>query len=109
MRQIVLSAPGEFVEREASEPVLSAGEAIVRIHKVGVCGSDFHAFAGRHPIYTYPRVLGHELAGEVIAVSENQFGISVGDRCAVEPYISCGKCKPCKMGRTNCCEQLRVI
>jgi len=53
--------------------------------------------------------LGHELAGEVVEVEVNDFGICVGDRCAIEPYISCGKCKPCKAGRTNCCEQLRVI
>lgn len=109
MKQIVLRGPGEFAEREASAPELSPGEAIVRIRKVGVCGSDFHAFAGRHPAYTYPRVLGHELAGEVVEVATNNFGIRAGDQCAIEPYISCGKCPPCKAGRTNCCEQLRVI
>ncbi len=109
MRQIVLRGPGEFIEREASVPALVAGEAIVRIRKVGVCGSDFHAFAGRHPAYTYPRVLGHELAGEVVEIGANEFGIRLGDHCAVEPYISCGKCPPCKAGRTNCCENLRVI
>jgi 2-desacetyl-2-hydroxyethyl bacteriochlorophyllide A dehydrogenase len=54
-------------------------------------------------------VLGHELAGEVIEIGANDFGIRVGDQCAVEPYISCGKCQPCRAGRTNCCEQLRVI
>ena len=109
MRQIVLRGPGEFVEREVSVPKLSPGEAIVRIRRVGVCGSDFHAFAGRHPAYTYPRVIGHELAGDVVEVGENDFGISTGDRCAIEPYISCGKCQACMAGRTNCCEQLRVI
>lgn len=109
MRQIVLQSPGEFVKREASVPILAPGEAVVRVRKVGVCGSDFHAFAGRHPVYTYPRVLGHELAGEVVEVGANDFGISLGDRCAIEPYISCGKCRACKAGRTNCCERLRVI
>jgi 2-desacetyl-2-hydroxyethyl bacteriochlorophyllide A dehydrogenase len=109
MRQIVLRGPGEFMAREASVPLLAPGEAIVRIRKVGVCGSDFHAFAGRHPVYTYPRILGHELAGEVVEVDVNDFGICVGDRCAIEPYLSCGECKPCKAGRTNCCEQLRVL
>jgi len=109
MRQIVLRGPGEFIERETSIPSLVPGEAIVRIRKVGVCGSDFHAFAGRHPAYTYPRVLGHELAGEVIEVDANDFGIRAGDQVAIEPYISCGKCSPCRAGRTNCCEQLRVI
>ena len=109
MRQIVLRGPGEFIEREASVPKLCPGEAIVRIRKVGVCGSDFHAFAGRHPAYTYPRVLGHELAGEVVEVGGNDCGIRPGDCCAIEPYISCGRCQACRAGRTNCCEQLRVI
>jgi len=61
------------------------------------------------PIYTYPRVLGHELAGEVVEVPENARGLRPGDRCAIEPYISCGKCRTCKVGRTNCCEQLRLL
>ncbi|HEX3351400.1 MAG TPA: zinc-binding alcohol dehydrogenase family protein [Terriglobales bacterium] len=109
MRQIVLSNPGEFVKRDVSVPTFSPGEGLVRIRKVGVCGSDFHAFTGSHPIYTYPRVLGHELAGEVVEVGANDFDIRIGDRCAIEPYISCGQCKPCQAGRTNCCEKLRVI
>ena len=109
MRQIVLRSPGEFVKQDVSVPTFSPGEALVRIRTVGVCGSDFHAFTGSHPIYTYPRVLGHELAGEIVEVSANDFGIRAGDRCAIEPYISCGRCKPCKAGRTNCCEKLRVI
>lgn len=109
MRQIVLQGPGEFVERDAAAPNFSPQEALVRIHKVGVCGSDFHAFAGRHPIYTYPRVLGHELAGEVVEIGPNDAGIRPGDHCAIEPYISCGRCRACKLGYTNCCEQIRVI
>src|SRR5216683_1318194 len=109
MRQIVLRGPGEFMAREASVPVLSPGEAIVRIRKVGVCGSDFHAFAGRHPAYTYPRVLGHELAGEVVEVPRNAGGIEVGDLCAIEPYLSCGSCRACQRGRKNCCEHLRLF
>jgi 2-desacetyl-2-hydroxyethyl bacteriochlorophyllide A dehydrogenase len=109
MRQILLKAPGEFIERRASRPTASPGEALVRIRKVGICGSDFHAFAGRHPAYTYPRVLGHEIAGEVLEIPANDRGIEIGDDCAIEPYVSCGTCRACKLGRTNCCEQLRVI
>src|ERR1051325_378726 len=109
MRQIVLRGPGEFVERQVPLPELATATAIVRMRKVGVCGSDFHAFSGSHPIYTYPRVLGHELAGEVIEADSNDRGIRAGDKCAIEPYISCGSCKACKAGQTNCCEQLRVI
>jgi 2-desacetyl-2-hydroxyethyl bacteriochlorophyllide A dehydrogenase len=109
MRRILLNAPGEFVDLAVPRPVPSSGQALVRIHRVGVCGSDFHALAGRHPIYTYPRVLGHELSGEIVEVPENTRGLRPGDRCAIEPYISCGQCRTCKVGRTNCCEQLRLI
>lgn len=109
MRKILLNAPGEFIEIKAPRPVPISGEALVRMDRVGVCGSDFHAMAGRHPVYTYPRVLGHELAGEIVEVPKNDRGLQAGDRCAIEPYISCGQCRTCKAGRTNCCERLRLI
>ena len=108
MRQILLRAPGELVERRVDPPLASPTEALVRMRRVGVCGSDFHALAGRHPIYTYPRVLGHELSGEIVQIPHNGNGIAVGDKCAIDPYISCGSCSACLQGRTNCCEQLRV-
>jgi 2-desacetyl-2-hydroxyethyl bacteriochlorophyllide A dehydrogenase len=109
MRRILLNAPGEFVDLKVPRPVPASGEALVRVQRVGVCGSDFHALAGRHPIYTYPRVLGHELAGEIVELPLSARGLRVGDRCAIEPYISCGDCRTCKAGRTNCCERLRLI
>jgi threonine dehydrogenase-like Zn-dependent dehydrogenase len=109
MRKILLNAPGEFIEIKAPRPVPASGEALVRMDRIGVCGSDFHAMAGRHPMYTYPRVLGHELAGEIVEIPKNDRGLQSGDRCAIEPYISCGHCRTCKVGRTNCCEQLRLI
>jgi len=108
MRQILLAAPGKLVERQVQRPVPSPGEALVRIRRVGVCGSDFHALAGRHPVYTYPRVLGHELSGEVVEIPPNPQGIQIGDKCAIDPYINCGSCHACLLGRTNCCEQLRL-
>ena len=74
MRQILLNAPGELVERQVPAPKPAGENALVRIRRVGVCGSDFHALAGRHPAYTYPRVLGHELAGEVVEVGTNHAG-----------------------------------
>ena len=108
MRQILLAAPGKLVERQVQRPAPSPGEALVRIRRVGVCGSDFHALAGRHPVYTYPRVLGHELSGEVVEIPQNPQGIQIGDKCAIDPYINCGSCHACLLGRTNCCEQLRL-
>jgi 2-desacetyl-2-hydroxyethyl bacteriochlorophyllide A dehydrogenase len=109
VRQILLKSPGELIERRLPPPKASTGEALVRIRRVGVCGSDFHALAGRHPAYTYPRVLGHELAGEVVEVGSNEKGVKAGDRCAIDPYVNCGVCAPCKRGRTNCCERLSVL
>jgi 2-desacetyl-2-hydroxyethyl bacteriochlorophyllide A dehydrogenase len=109
MRKILLNAPGEFIDVIAPRPVPASGEALVRMHRVGVCGSDFHAMAGKHPVYTYPRVLGHELAGEIVEIPGNTRGLKAGDHCAIEPYISCGQCRTCKVGRTNCCEQIQVI
>lgn len=108
MRQILLKAPGELVERQVDRPSPSPSEALVRVRRVGVCGSDFHALAGRHPIYTYPRVLGHELSGEIVEIPHHGNGIAVGDQCAIDPYLYCGSCRACLRGHTNCCEQLRV-
>jgi 2-desacetyl-2-hydroxyethyl bacteriochlorophyllide A dehydrogenase len=109
MRQIVLQAPGEFAERQVPEPLAETGHALIRMRRVGVCGSDFHAYGGTHPAYTYPRILGHELAGEVLQAPADQESIKQGDWCAVEPYWACGHCHACLRGRTNCCENLRVF
>lgn len=108
MRQILLKAPGELVERQVDPPAALPGEVLVRIQRVGVCGSDFHALDGRHPVYTYPRVLGHELGGEIVGVPTNGTELTTGDRCAIDPYINCGTCPACLHGRTNCCERLRL-
>lgn len=109
MRQIVLSEPGDFREQQAAAPVTDAGEALVRVHRVGVCGTDLHAFAGHQPFFSYPRILGHELGVEVVEAPANERGIAAGDRCAVEPYINCGDCHACRLGRPNCCERIRVL
>lgn len=109
MKQIVLESPGIFLERDVPLPEPAKGEALLRMEKVGVCGSDFHAFAGRHPIYTYPRVIGHELSATVIGIDSNEGGIQIGDKCAIEPYVACGRCRACNKGKNNCCEHLRVL
>ncbi|MGA7523229.1 MAG: zinc-binding alcohol dehydrogenase family protein [Acidobacteriaceae bacterium] len=109
MKQVILQAPGRFSEHETELPTTPSEHALVRIERVGVCGSDFHAFSGRHPIYTYPRIIGHELAGIVAEAPANDRMIEVGDRCAIEPYLTCGTCRACLQGRNNCCERLRVL
>lgn len=109
MKQVILTRPGQLSSRCVAEPKVSANEALVKMERIGVCGSDFHAFAGKHPAYVYPRVLGHECACTVLTAPENEFGIKVGDRCAIDPYVNCGTCSMCLAGRTNCCEQLEVL
>jgi 2-desacetyl-2-hydroxyethyl bacteriochlorophyllide A dehydrogenase len=109
MRQIVLEQPGTFQERFSAPDVVNPGEALVRVHRVGVCGTDLHAFAGRQPFFTYPRILGHELGVEVISAPRNDRKIRIGAHCCVEPYISCGDCHPCRLGRRNCCQSLKVL
>jgi len=109
MKQMVLEQPGKFTPSEAAPPTMAANEALVRVRRVGVCGTDFHAFHGRQPFFTYPRILGHELAVEVVEAPSNDRRISPGDFCAVEPYLNCGGCRPCRAGRYNCCESVRVL
>ncbi|HLY63286.1 MAG TPA: zinc-binding alcohol dehydrogenase family protein [Terriglobia bacterium] len=109
MRQIVLEKPGHFVAAEAPTPIAQAGEVLVRIRRVGVCGTDYHAFQGNQPYFSYPRILGHELSAEVATTPANDRGIKPGDRAAVEPYLNCGDCHACRAGKGNCCERLRVL
>lgn len=109
MIQVTLHEPGRFELGEAPTPQPADGEALVRIRRIGVCGTDLHAFRGRQPFFSYPRVLGHELAGEIVEIGANDRGLSVGDRVAIEPYLACGECRPCRTGRYNCCARLQVL
>jgi threonine dehydrogenase-like Zn-dependent dehydrogenase len=109
MLQVTLLEPGRFSAGDAPEPGLSPGHALVRVHRIGVCGTDLHAFHGRQPFFKYPRILGHELGVEVIDPGDEPNGLCAGDRCAVEPYLNCGRCVACRAGKPNCCEHLQVL
>jgi 2-desacetyl-2-hydroxyethyl bacteriochlorophyllide A dehydrogenase len=93
---------------DVSEPVPAAGDALVRVRRCGVCGTDIHALAGKQPFFSYPRRLGHELCVEIVAVPANS-GLSAGELCAVEAYYFCGECPACRTGKTNCCKNLKVL
>lgn len=112
MKTLVLDKPYSFRLAETELPgVPGPDEALVRVQRVGICGTDLHAFQGNQPFFDYPRILGHELAVEILALgpSTAAHGLAVGDRCAVEPYLNCGTCIACRRGRTNCCERLSVL
>ena len=107
MNTIVLESPGRLrLTDTPAPPAPGAGEARVRVHRVGVCGTDIHAYHGEQPFFTYPRILGHELAVEVEAIGPGVDEVTIGDRCAVEPYLNCGHCQACRAGKTNCCPEL---
>jgi 2-desacetyl-2-hydroxyethyl bacteriochlorophyllide A dehydrogenase len=111
MLQIVLQRPGQFAAAQAPTPQPAAGEALVRVRRIGVCGTDLHAFAGRQPFFEYPRILGHELGVEIVALGpgNDDCALRPGDLCAVEPYVRCGHCAACRAGRYNCCETLLCL
>lgn len=109
MRKITLEQPGSFVAGQEEAPSPRPDCAIARIHRIGVCGTDLHAFAGRQPFFEYPRILGHELGAEIVDIPPNDYGLKAGDRCAIEPYLSCGQCRACRIARPNCCETLQVL
>ena len=109
MLTILLEKPGSFAAIDRPEPAAAPGTALVRVHRIGVCGTDLHAFAGKQPFFTYPRVLGHELGVEVIDPGDEPHSLKPGDRCSVEPYLNCGHCIACRRGKPNCCTTLQVL
>lgn len=106
MKVLVCSEPRKLLYSTADAPVAKPGYAILRIRRIGVCGTDLHAFEGTQPYFTYPRILGHELSGELVNGGAN--GFSSGDIVTFLPYYSCGKCIACRAGKTNCCVNMQV-
>lgn len=109
MQTIVLTEPFRLDMEERPQPVPGPGEALVRVCRIGICGTDLHAFEGKQPYFTYPRILGHELSVEIVEIGENRRGLNTGDRCVVNPYLACGRCIACRNDKPNCCAALAVL
>lgn len=110
MKAIRLDQPRQFSLLDLPVPAApAAGEALVRVHRVGICGTDYGGYLGKMPFYSYPRIPGHELGVEVLAVGPDVTNLRPGDRCAVEPYINCQTCYSCRRGHTNCCEHHKTL
>ena len=110
MKAIQLEKPQSFRALDIPEPAPpQAGEALVRVHRIGICGTDYSGFLGKMPFFSYPRIPGHELGVEVLTVGPGVTNVRPGDRCSVEPYMNCQQCHPCRHGHTNCCETLKVL
>lgn len=109
MKYIVCKQPGEFAMGEKASPQRQPGHALVRIRRIGICGTDIHAYAGNQAFFTYPRILGHELAGEILEIDPQNTDFKVGDQVAIIPYVNCGKCIACRSGKPNCCVNMQVL
>jgi alcohol dehydrogenase len=110
MQALLLERPQAFRFIDVPEPPAPGpGEAVVRVHAVGICGTDYGGYLGKMPFFSYPRIPGHELGVEVAAVGAGVTNVKPGDRCCVEPYINCQKCHSCVRGLTNCCEHHQTL
>ncbi len=110
MRAIQISELKTLKRIDIDEPSgPAAGQALVRTHRMGVCGTDISCYLGKFPFFDFPRIPGHELGVEVVAVGDGVQNVKPGDRCSVEPYMNCGECYACRHGATNCCQNLQVI
>lgn len=108
MRQAVMTSPGVIEFRDVPEPVAGPGEVLLRIKRIGICGSDVHVNHGRHPFTSYPVVQGHEFSAEVEAVGEGVDGINIGGKATATPQIVCRECGPCRRGDYHICDDLKV-
>lgn len=105
MKMLVCNKPGELTYQEIDAPVSIAGQALLKVKRIGICGTDLHAYEGTQPFFNYPRVLGHELALEVVGAA----GFTKGQAVTIIPYFNCGNCIACRNGKPNCCVQLNVF
>lgn len=109
MLQQVMTAPGVIEFRETPRPIAAEGQVLVRIMRIGICGSDIHVYHGKHPFTRYPVTQGHEVSGRIEAVGSGVEGLSVGQKVTIEPQVCCGHCYPCTHGKYNLCEELKVM
>ena len=108
MRALRCDEPGQLTVVRQETPTRGDGDVLVRIRRVGVCGTDYHIFHGNQPYLDYPRVIGHELAGEVVEAPPDST-LETGEIVCIEPYIYCGECRACRLHKTNCCQRLQVL
>jgi len=110
MKALQLEKPQQWRTIDIPEPQQPGeGEALVRVRRIGICGTDIAGFLGKMPFFSYPRIPGHELGVEVVAVGGGVTNVTTGDLCSVEPYMNCQECYACSRGHTNCCERLKVL
>ena len=109
MRQELMTEPKNITFRDVAIPEPHPNEVLVKVKRIGICGSDIHVFHGSHPYTSYPVTQGHEVSAEVVKIGEAVKNLKVGDKIAIEPQVFCGRCHPCLHGKYNLCENLQVM
>ncbi len=110
MKALQLVEPKSWRVIDIPEPESpKENEVLVKVHRVGVCGTDIGGYLGKFPFFSYPRIPGHELGVEVIEVGLGVTNVKARDRCSVEPYLNCQQCYSCRRGFTNCCEYHKTL
>ena len=109
MLQEVMTKPGEIIFREIPVPEITEDQVLVKIMRIGICGSDIHVYHGKHPFTKYPVTQGHEVSGEIVKLGDKVTGFHVGQKITIEPQVYCGHCYPCRHGKYNLCEELKVM
>ena len=107
MKQIICLEPGKFEQREVPGPVAEPGKVILKVKRIGICGTDLHAFEGTQPFFSYPRVLGHELACEIAEGQSPEIKFEAGHPVTFIPYFPCNNCIACRNGKPNCCTKIQ--
>ncbi|RXK87259.1 zinc-binding alcohol dehydrogenase family protein [Filimonas effusa] len=107
MKSLVCTTPGSFEYKNIEQPVPGPGQALLKIRRIGVCGTDLHAYEGTQPFFNYPRILGHELAADLVETGGAE-GFEAGEKVTIIPYFNCGTCIACRNGLPNCCASINV-
>jgi len=107
MKTLICTTPGKLEYDDREKPTVTKSHAILKINRIGICGTDLHAFEGTQPFFNYPRVLGHELSAELVD-GDGIDGFKKGELVSIIPYFYCGKCIACRTGKPNCCAQINV-
>jgi len=107
MKTLICQSPGKLEYADTPKPALQKDHALIRIRRIGICGTDLHAYEGTQPYFTYPRILGHELAGELVE-ADGAPGFKPGELVTLIPYFNCGSCIACRSGKSNCCVNIQV-
>lgn len=106
MKTLICTTPHQFDYVDTMQPVAAAGETLLKIERIGICGTDLHAYEGTQPFFSYPRILGHELSATIVTTDAEDF--AVGESVTFIPYFYCGTCIACRRGKPNCCSNIKV-